>query len=190
MLVGNGVSSIVMRFLSKDTDPTASNTLSEYRLVTGRFVLWNSSHPKCGIHNCDHHKSDHFEASKHQSKLRVDKDVLYLLIGGFTATYVIASIIMLWCVFAQNDGPVGNAGSETENILRQSKIRDRKGSEEKEPIRHIIKKNILASANLHAHPSAILLIPFSVHVGLLQGFALSQFTRDWITCTIGKCYWA
>ena len=109
--------------------------------------------------------------------------------GGFIAVQLIAAVI-LWCgVVDDAKKSFQTTDTTRERLLQPDCVSsaDKQHHQTSEPVTERVKKKVITTAKLYiVQPIAILLALFSIHNGLLQGFVMSQVSRDWITCNFGK----
>ena len=191
LLAGNGASSLLMQYFSHYN---ITNN-SEDSVTRGNAInteLKKSLH-LCGIHNCDSLKNEFYHLSNHRQQedvnWHVDKTTLYCTLGGFTIIQLIAAVIMYNIKTDEYDARMHTKDGSTIPLIHsgENNTCNQESYQATEPVSLRIRRNAVAAATLYlVHPIAVLLVPYAIHVGMLQGFVMSQVTRDWITCDLGN----
>nr|XP_039270642.1 protein unc-93 homolog A-like [Styela clava]XP_039270643.1 protein unc-93 homolog A-like [Styela clava] len=209
MVIGNVMSSVVFQLSSnvntiavKETVNISSITTVSYNAIASTYENISESNQyslTCGLHNCDQtvgiaKPNDVMESS-------VQKNILYGLFSVFTVIQIGAVLILL---LPADDAPkhgsiynieLTDEENRMEEIERESLFTNSQNlnnNHEKDgqtEVSNTIAQQVFATAKfLWFNNNAKLLIPISLHVGILQSFVFGQFTKYWVTCVLGIWY--
>ena len=193
LLVGNGVSSIVTDHFSNNEKTNNAKSFAT-SMDTINVMSKNTSYSLCGIYNCNGRKYESCDSSGYRYQDGVngymDKTTLYVLLGGFAMAQFIAALIMC-CIEIEESNPSSeNINNSTIHLIQrgESNASENEGYEISATVFQRAKKNVAAVLKFYIdQPIAVLLAPYTIHLGILEGFVMSQVTRDWITCNLGVC---
>lgn len=199
LLIGNVVSSAVLQafaIVPEEIVTGISNTTESYNNLsvtemTTTVAEANQAPLRCALHNCDEMPGNStLSKESEDSKTELNPTVLYVLFGTFSAIQLASAFLLL---FFADEAPDREMSPEDNNKMAwkssdEEKVVTHNTTEntEEASVRQRVTKQTLATAKfLIFNHSAKALIPITIHIGVLQGYAFGQFTNYWITCVIG-----